>query len=330
MAGRPSARPDGSLCGASRAGRGRRRRRTPSCSARRRSGRPPRAAPSRTSGSTVGRPSRLSTTIGVATLYGRFATSLRSGRARRSRGRAPARPECTADVLVPGKGTGQARLERAIELDGVHVADAPGQVARQDTRAPDRSRARRRRIERGEAADHAEDVVVGEEVLAERLLRGDAHGERPEARTRWPRSQSIRPARRAASSPRASARTATVRRTFAGSFGEPRKPLRCEIRAVGLGEQPARVDSRGGEPELLASAGSSRCPRRNVPAVGECRLQQARLGEAMEDHRAVEPRQDRGRLVGGLPQWITTGLPSSSARARCSSKSRRWSVGVAW
>src|SRR5215212_6208571 len=74
-------------------------------------------------------------------------------------------------------------------------------------------------VELGEASDHAEDVRVAEEVLAELLLRPDAHA-RPKAVVAF---ASIRAASSSASSPRAAARAATVWTTYAGSLGRPRR-----------------------------------------------------------------------------------------------------------
>ena len=51
------------------------------------------------------------------------------------------------------------------------VADAIGEVARQDAEAGSDLEHDVVAAELGEAADHAEDVLVGEEVLAELLLR---------------------------------------------------------------------------------------------------------------------------------------------------------------
>src|SRR5580765_4968547 len=73
-------------------------------------------------------------------------------------------------------------------------------------------------VELGEAADHAEDVLVDQEVLAELFLRPDAHG-RPNASVAF---ASICAPRASAYSPRASARAATVWTTYAGSFVFPR------------------------------------------------------------------------------------------------------------
>ena len=67
------------------------------------------------------------------------------------------------------------RLERAVELDRVDVRDALGEVAREDAEAGADLEHDVVRAEVGETADHAEDVLVDEEVLAELLLRRDPH-----------------------------------------------------------------------------------------------------------------------------------------------------------
>src|SRR5262249_62344624 len=66
--------------------------------------------------------------------------------------------------------------------------------------------------------DHVEDVLVHEEVLAERLLRLNAHG-KPNATAAF---TCVAAASSSASSPRAPASAATVCPTLAGSFGRPR------------------------------------------------------------------------------------------------------------
>ena len=61
--------------------------------ARRRTGRRPRAAPSPSTARRLGSPSRLSTTIGVATLYGRLATSFPGAGSSAARSRRSASPK---------------------------------------------------------------------------------------------------------------------------------------------------------------------------------------------------------------------------------------------
>src|SRR5207237_579715 len=73
-------------------------------------------------------------------------------------------------------------------------------------------------VELGEPADHAEDVLVDEEVLTELLLRANAHG----SRNAVDAFASIRRPSSSGSSPRVSASAASVCTTYAGSFVLPR------------------------------------------------------------------------------------------------------------
>ena len=108
--------------------------------------------------------------------------------------------------------------ERVVELDCVDVAGPVGQALREHAQAGPDLEHDVLRAELGEALDHAEDVLVDEEVLAELLLGTDAHGN-PKAAAAL---ASMRAASSPASSPRTSASAATVCTTCAGSFGRPR------------------------------------------------------------------------------------------------------------
>ena len=98
------------------------------------------------------------------------------------------------------------------------VSGAVGEAAREDAEARPDLEHDVVSVELGQAFDHAEDVLVGEKVLAELLLRTDAHGQRNAAAA----LASIWAASSSGSSPRTSASAATVWTTFAGSFGRPR------------------------------------------------------------------------------------------------------------
>src|SRR5919198_94794 len=110
--------------------------------------------------------------------------------------------------------------KRAVELDRVHARDAVGEIGGQDPEPRTDLEHDVLRRELREAADHAEDVLVDEEVLPELLL-----GEREphESENAAAAFASSRAASSAGSSPRASASAATVWTTFAGSFGRPRR-----------------------------------------------------------------------------------------------------------
>ncbi len=68
----------------------------------------------------------------------------------------------------------QRRLERAVELDHVHVRDALGQVLGQHAEAAADLEHDVGLGERGGARDHVEQVRVDQEVLAQVALRADA------------------------------------------------------------------------------------------------------------------------------------------------------------
>ena len=69
----------------------------------------------------------------------------------------------------------QARLERAVDLGGVNPGDAVGEVAGEYAQPRPDLQDDVGRVELGQSPDHAEDVLVDEEVLAELLLRDDGH-----------------------------------------------------------------------------------------------------------------------------------------------------------
>ena len=111
---------------------------------RRRSGLRPRAAPSRTRARCVGRPSRLSATIGVATLYGRFATSFVGARLEAARDRAAAHRPSGASRSARRRRRGDAARGdgRARRRERARTARRGRASAR---RGPGRSRGRHRR-----------------------------------------------------------------------------------------------------------------------------------------------------------------------------------------
>ena len=108
--------------------------------------------------------------------------------------------------------------KRPVELDCVDVSGAIGEAAGEDAEAGPDLEHDVVVVELGQSLDHAEDVLVDEKVLAELLLRANAHGRRNAAAA----LASIRATSSAGSSPRTSASAATVWTTFAGSFGRPR------------------------------------------------------------------------------------------------------------
>ena len=141
---------------------------------RRPAARPPRAAPSRASGAMAGTPSSRSSTSGVATLYGRLATSAHARRRPSSaaqssahgvaldhRTRRPARPtsrstgsrwRSTSTAVTAAPGLGQGQGERARGRRRSRPRGRPGPTAGQPGDAPHR-------------------VGVDDEVLPERPAR---------------------------------------------------------------------------------------------------------------------------------------------------------------
>ena len=126
----------------------------------------------------------VSATSGVATLYGRLATSFRGSGSSAARSSARASPKTSVDVVaVAERRHGAAASSvRSISI-GVDVPDAVGEERRQHTEARADLEDDVVLLEPGEALDDAEHVSVDEEVLPERLLRRDpAHGVEPERR----------------------------------------------------------------------------------------------------------------------------------------------------
>ena len=128
----------------------------------------------------------------------------------------------------------------------------------------------------------------------------------------------------ATSSPRASASTASVWTTFAGSLRLPRNGCGARYGTVGLGQDPVGRH-RGGR---LAEGRRLRVrhvagERDVVPAL-ERRLEQARRREAVEDHRsresrrAPQPCRPRRPGCGSRP----AGRPRPRARAARSKSAR--------
>ncbi len=116
---------------------------------------------------------RLSTTIGVATLYGRFATSLPGAGLERREVETEGVAEVELDVVPASEPFREVRLESAVELDRVHQTNALRQVVGQHSETWTDLEHDVLAVERGEPVDHAEDVLVDQEMLAEVAVRCD-------------------------------------------------------------------------------------------------------------------------------------------------------------
>ena len=87
-----------------------------------------------------------------------------------------------APVDLGARNAGQIRLEPPVELDRVHVRDALREEARQHTEAGADLQHDVVGREPGEPSDHAQDVLVDEEVLPQGLARRDVTAHRPNTR----------------------------------------------------------------------------------------------------------------------------------------------------
>ena len=110
-----------------------------------------------------------------------------------------------AELEAEVRDLGQVGYERAVDLDSVDERDASGEVAGEHAKARADLQHDVVRVQLGEPADDAEDVLVDEEMLAELLLRADAHG--PKSAVAF---ASICASSSPGSSPRAAASAATV------------------------------------------------------------------------------------------------------------------------
>ena len=184
---------------------------------------------------------------GVAMPYGRLATSFVGLRLERGEGHSSASPT-GARWSDAGEQVAERRLERAVDLDGMDHRDAVGEVPREDAQARADLEDDVRAIERSEAADDPEDVLVDEEVLAEGLLGRDGH-----ARPKQPRRS------------RASGRRALT--VVTARLGEPRACGRLE-RARSVAREPAAVRGTGCPSRRACGRPARAPPRRNATALG--------------------------------------------------------------
>src|SRR5581483_116616 len=126
--------------------------------------------------------------------------------------------ECVADLEPEVRDLGQVRFKRPIDLDRMHERDPFGQVPGEDAEPGTDLEDDVIGLELGEPADHSEDVLVDEKMLAELFLRADARHS-PKAAFAF---ASTCASSSEGSSSRAAATAASVCTTFAGSFGRPR------------------------------------------------------------------------------------------------------------
>ena len=127
----------------------------------------------------------------------------------------------------------QRRLQRAVHLDHVQVRHLRGEELGEHAEPAADLQHHVGRVELGGGADHAQDVVVDQEVLAELPVGADPEGAQPPQARLARLAAAHGPSTRAAfastirssssySLPRSSATKRAVWVTFAGSFGLPR------------------------------------------------------------------------------------------------------------
>src|SRR5262249_49716328 len=171
----------------------------------------------------------------------------------------------------------------------------------------------------GEAADHAEDVLVDEEVLTKLLLRRDAH--KPNAAVAL---ASILVPSSEASSPRAAASAVTVCTTYAGSFGLPRTGcgarygLSVSARMRSPGTRAAASRSSGAFGYVTFPANDTYHPRSSAGASSDGEEKQCRITVPSKSRSAAIVSWSAARV------WMTRGLPVSCASWSGSWKSWRW------
>src|SRR4051794_32257794 len=210
----------------------------------------------------------------------------------------------------------EVRRDASIDLGSVDEGDTLREVAREDAE----SRADLEHdivlVELREPTDHAQDVVVDEEVLAEALLRAHAH--RPKTRSAFATICAR------TSSPCSSASTSWVCVTNAGSLRFPRTG--CGAR-YGLS-----VSARSN------SGGTSRAAARRsyaflyvtLPANETYQPRSSAAGRSCADEKQCSTTgpscaSSRARVSSSAARvWTTTGFLVSRATASCRSNSRCW------
>ena len=248
------------------------------------------------------------------------------GGSRREMSRRIASPQWTVVRSIPVR----CGLETFVDLDRVHVGDPLGEKAGQDAEPRPDLEHDVGAVELGEPLDHAEDVLVDQEVLAERLPRRDAHSPKTASAfaSIWPRIAVVVQLRE-----KIVCVDDVGRLVALASDG-----LRREVRAVGLGEQPVGGDLAGGGSQVVGVLVGDVPGERDVPAAFERDLEQVRRGEAVENDRPVVGAQGaracrrRRRACGSRPAFrahprARAGFEQTSpapreARSRGSSRAR--------
>ena len=300
-AGRPRARPDGSRCARSRAARAPRPRRRPSCRATAKK----RSATSRCTITHHARDRRQAVEALDDERRGDVVRQVRDELRRRRLERRGSSASASSQWSVVRGRPAQLGLERAVELDRVHVRDAVGEVAGEDAEAGadlehDVVGARARRGARSRRGCSRRRGSAGRAASSRRACYDAA---RLTARRRRRRSRRSAGRARRRSSPRASASTASVCTTYAGSLGRPRTG--CGAR-YGLSVSTRRRSPgtlRGGGPELGRLRVGDVAGERDVPAALERRRRAERATRSSGGRRCRRSRAStRERVLVGAPR----------------------------
>ena len=201
-----------------------------------------------------------------------------------------ASPKRSSTFERPASRSGQLLLERRVELDRVHLCDPVCEIRGQHAEPGPDLEHDVVAVELGEAADHAEDVLVDQEVLAELLLRPNAHG-RPNA------SRRVRIDLRA-----------ECFRVFPARFGEsrdgmddvgrlvrlPSDRLRREVGAVRLREEPLGRNGTRRDTQVVRVLVGDVAGERDVPALLDRLVEKRDRREAVQHDRPVEPLPEDG------------------------------------
>ena len=154
-------------------------------------------------------------------MYGKVRDELARRRLERREVETEGVAEVELDVVPAREPFREVRLESAVELDRMHQTNPLRKVVGQHSETRADLEHDVLRVEPGKPVDHAEDVLVDQEVLAEIAVRcdGELHGSEKATLA----FAAIRAPSSSGSSPRVLASSATVSTTFAGSFGRPRR-----------------------------------------------------------------------------------------------------------
>ena len=230
-------------------------------------------------------------------------------------------PEDEVDVVASAELLAQPGLERPVDLDRVDVRDAVGEETRQDAEARADLEHDVVGSECGEPFDHAEDVLVDEEVLAVRLFR-DGRSRKPEDGRGVGvdlRGECIRLL--AARLREGRDRVHDVGRLVGAAAARQGR----EVRAVGLGRGSGRPAPGSPRRAAPARSGTSRSPRTRRSSRVPAPARGGAVRRSSEERR--RRRSPRARRASPRPPRGCGSRSASRARPRAPAAARtasRW------